>query len=36
MKNADRKAVYGRQTDRKELTPRQRRRIAKKAGQGKA
>lgn len=35
MKNDQRKDVYLRQTGRKDLTPRQRRRMAKKAGQGK-
>lgn len=35
MTNEERKAAYLRQTGRNDLTGRQRRRIAKKAGQGK-
>lgn len=35
MKNEDRKAAYERQTGRTELTGRQKRRIARKARQGK-
>lgn len=35
MKNDKRKDAYLQQTGRNELTPRQKRRIAKKAGQGK-
>jgi hypothetical protein len=35
MTNEQRKDSYLRQTGRRELTPRQRRRLAKKAGQGK-
>ncbi len=35
MNNADRRAAYEKQTARKELTPRQKRRLSKKAGQGK-
>ncbi len=34
-KNEEREAAYLRQSGRKELTPRQRRRLEKKAGQGK-
>lgn len=35
MNNDHRKDVYVRQSGRKEVTPRQRRRLKKKAGQGK-
>lgn len=36
MDNDRRREVYLRQSGRKDVTPRQRRRLAKKAGQGKS